>query len=123
MVLPFDISDFAASDAAFQSIIKRFDNIDVLVNNAARVFISKIHDDDFEHHRKLMDVNYLAQIKITKLVTSHWQKTNSKGLIMATSSLGAYFDIPFISAYIASKAALQKFYRLAIFYFEMIKSF
>ena len=66
-VCAYDISDYAASDTAFKSIISRFGNIDVLVNNAARVFVSKITDDDFDSYEKLTNINYLAQIKITKL--------------------------------------------------------
>lgn len=67
MVCAYDISDYSASDAAFKKIIEKFGNIDILVNNAARVLVSKINDDDFASYEQLTNINYLAQIKITKL--------------------------------------------------------
>lgn len=68
MVLAYDISDFAASETAFDSIIKRFGNIDVLVSNAARVLMSRTTDvGDFECIKQLFHINFLSYVKISML--------------------------------------------------------
>lgn len=67
LVLPYNIADFAKNDEAFKKILDKFGNIDILVNNAARMYMSKVRDDDFELHRELFNVNYFANIYLAKL--------------------------------------------------------
>jgi len=111
LVIAYDISDFKKNDSAFKQIIDKFGNIDILVNNAARALSSKVEDDDFDAHLKLFDINLHANIYIAKLVIKHWRSIKSDGIIMPTSSVGAYFDIPLFSSYVATKKALQAIYR------------
>lgn len=67
LVLPYNIADFPKNDDAFKKILDKFGNIDILVNNAARMYMSKIRDDDFDLHREIFNVNYFANIYLAKL--------------------------------------------------------
>jgi len=111
LVLAYDISNFKENDVQFKKIIDKFNNIDVLVNNAARIYSSRVTEDDFEQARKLFDINFFANAYIAKLVLIHWLAIKSKGQILATSSVGGYFDFPFFAFYTASKRAMNAFYR------------
>lgn len=111
MVLPYDISNFEQNDIAFKQIIDKFGNIDVVVNNSARIFTSKVTEDDFELTRKLFDINYFSHIYITKLIIQHWLAIGSSGQILVTSSVGSYFDFPFFAQYTATKRSMNAFYR------------
>ena len=73
LVLNYDISDFKKNDSAFQTILDKFGNIDILVANAGRMTMSNVRDDDFELHRKLMDINYFANIYLAKLGTHFFE--------------------------------------------------
>lgn len=111
LVLAYDVANYEENDIAFKKIIDKFDNVDVVVNNQARIFTSKVVEDDFELAKKLMAVNYLSPVYITKMVVNHWLAIKSKGHLMVTSSVGAQFDFPFFSHYTASKRAVNAFFR------------
>ena len=68
LVCAYDISDYKKNDEALKKALDRFGNVDIVVNNAARIFLSKIVDDDMEQQRKLFDINYLANIYIAKMM-------------------------------------------------------
>ena len=44
-------------------------------------------------------------------VVRHWLATKSEGIICPTSSVGAYCDLAYISAYTVTKKAMNNFYR------------
>lgn len=111
LVLAYDVSNYQENDVAFKKIIDKFGNVDIVVNNQARIFTSKLVEDDFELTQKLMAVNYFSPVYITKMVVKHWLAIKSKGQLMATSSVGAQVDFPFFSHYSASKRALNAFFR------------
>lgn len=111
LVLAYDVSKYEENDLAFKKIIDKFDNVDVVVNNQARIFISKVVENDFELAQKLMAVNYFSPVYITKLVVNHWLAIKSKGQLLVTSSVGAQFDFPFFCHYTASKRAMNAFFR------------
>lgn len=44
-------------------------------------------------------------------MTRHWLATKSEGILCPTSSIGAYADFPYISAYTVTKRAMNNFFR------------
>ncbi|KAG8229330.1 hypothetical protein J437_LFUL007138 [Ladona fulva] len=60
-------------------------------------------------HVKLMMVNYLAQVALTKAILPQ-MLDKSSGHIVAISSVQGRFAIPYRSAYSAAKHALQAFF-------------
>lgn len=87
LVLPYDISDFAKNDEAFEKIISKFGKLDVVCLNAGRFYVGHVSLADFAILRKVFDINYFAFVYITKLVIRHWLHSEFKGQILVTSSM------------------------------------
>ena len=108
-VLPLDLSEVDSLDEAAKKVFKIHETIDVLVNNGGISQRSLASETNFDVDQRLMNVNYLSAVKLTKLVLPGMIKNNS-GHILITSSLVGKFGTPFRSAYAASKHALHGFF-------------
>jgi dehydrogenase/reductase SDR family protein 7 len=106
LVLPFDIANEKDQDEGWKKIVEQFGNIDILVNNAGRIYFSHFDEDTMDKDLKLFTINTFANINLSRLVVRHWKATNTKGLIVVTSSLAAYIPLPLMHVYNASKRAL-----------------
>ncbi len=109
MVLPLDVADFDAIPIAVEKIIEKFGNIDILINNAGISQRSLIKDTTFEVDRKIMSVNYLGTVAITKAVLPVMIRQAS-GQIVVISSVMGKIGVPYRSAYAASKHALHGYF-------------
>jgi NAD(P)-dependent dehydrogenase (short-subunit alcohol dehydrogenase family) len=108
MILPLDVSDALAVDAAADAIAADWDGIDVWVNDAmVSVFspVSKMRADEF---RRVTEVNYLGYVNGTLAALRH-MRSRDAGVIIQIGSALAYRSIPLQSAYCASKAAIRGF--------------
>ncbi len=92
-----------------ESVLKKFDYIDILFNNAGISQRSTAVETDFAVDKKLIDVNYLGQVALTKAILPSMIKRKS-GHIAVMSSLTGKFGTPLRSAYSASKHALHGFF-------------
>lgn len=108
-ILPIDLSDIASLDAIADEAINLHGKVDVLFNNGGISQRSMVKDTLFEVDQRLINVNFLSTIKLTKKVLPGMIKNNS-GHIVLTSSLVGKFGTPFRSSYAASKHALHGFY-------------
>ncbi|HEY9043072.1 MAG TPA: SDR family NAD(P)-dependent oxidoreductase, partial [Rheinheimera sp.] len=66
LLLPLDITDDAAISAAISSIQQHIGGLDWLINNAGISQRALIQDTSFETERRLFDVDYFAQVNLTK---------------------------------------------------------
>ena len=108
LVLPLDLSDASAVDAAAERVVAEWDRIDIWVNNAmVSVFapVAQITPDEF---RRVTEVNYLGYVHGTLAALRHMRPRNSGTIVQIGSAL-AYRSIPLQSAYCASKAAIRGF--------------
>ena len=108
LVLPLDVSDSEAVDAAADQVVANWKRLDIWVNDAmVSVFapISQITPHEF---RRVTEVNYLGFVHGTLAALRHMRPVNSGVLIQIGSAL-AYRSIPLQSAYCASKAAIRGF--------------
>ncbi len=108
-VLPLDLSDLDSLDNAAAKALKIHRNIDVLVNNGGFSQRSLVSETSFEVDQRLINVNFLSAVKLTKLVLPSMIQKNG-GHILVTSSLTGKFGTPFRSSYAASKHALHGFF-------------
>ncbi len=108
-VLPLDLSDLDSLDNAAAKALKIHGNIDVLVNNGGISQRSLVSETSFEVDQRLINVNFLSAVKLTKLVLPSMIQKNG-GHILVTSSLTGKFGTPFRSSYAASKHALHGFF-------------
>lgn len=108
-ILPLDLSDLDSLDALADKALKIYGHVDVLFNNGGISQRSTVKDTLFDVDKKLMNVNFLSTVKLTKKVLSGMISRNG-GHIVLTSSLVGKIGTPFRSSYAASKHALHGFY-------------
>lgn len=111
-IADFDVTNKKLIKSKFEDIKKRFNNIDVLINNAGRLYLSKFLEDDQDDIEKLFQLNYFANLNVSREVIRFWKQTNQTGQIAVTSSTGAYMEYPFIQHYSVTKKALNVSNRL-----------
>jgi short-subunit dehydrogenase len=108
LVLPLDVADAEAVDAAAEAVVSRWGRIDVWVNDAMVSVFSPIVDMRADEFRRVMEVNYLGYVHGTLAALRHMRRRD-RGVIMQIGSALAYRSIPLQSAYCASKAAVRGF--------------
>jgi len=104
-----DLSDLDSIDALASSLIDALDGrVDVLINNAGvpkRKRTDEMTADDVEG---VMALNYFSPVRLTLAMLPHMLERNS-GDIVNVSSMGVHMAAFGVSAYSASKAALEFF--------------
>jgi short-subunit dehydrogenase len=108
-VLPFDIVDETAREAAAEHVLASYPRVDVLINNAGISQRALIKDTDLEVDRRVMEVDYFAPVALTKLVLPRMMEQRS-GHMVVTSSVAGKHGMPYRSAYCAAKHALHGYY-------------
>lgn len=108
LVLPADVADLGAVDAAADAVAARFGRIDIWVNNAFAGIFSRFMDMSPEEYRRVTDVTYFGQVHGTRAALRHMLPRDSGTIVLVGSAL-AYRGIPLQSAYCAAKHALQGF--------------
>ena len=109
LVLPMDVADFAGIPGKAQQVLGHFGHIDVLINNAGISQRSAVKDTQFEVDKKIMEVNFLGAVALTKAVLPS-MLGRQKGQIVAISSVMGKLGTPRRSAYAASKHALHGYF-------------
>jgi short-subunit dehydrogenase len=107
-VCPCDVSDKSAVVSMASNVLKKFGNIDVLVNNAGYGILGKVELQSVEEMEAVTATNYLGMIYCTKAFLSSMLARKS-GHIVNVASLAASFGIPGLAAYCGSKFAMLGF--------------
>jgi NAD(P)-dependent dehydrogenase (short-subunit alcohol dehydrogenase family) len=94
------------------------ETIDILINNAGTSGPDRdeqtVYRMDFEGWANTFAVNTLAPVRIMQALLDNLKASDSGKLVTITSQLGALsLDLPFAYAYSTSKAAINKFMKLA----------
>jgi short-subunit dehydrogenase len=108
MVLPLDVADAAALEAAADRIEHALGAIDVWVNNAMVSVFSPVGEMTADEFRRVTEVTYLGSVYGT-LAALRRMKARNRGSIVIVGSALAYRGIPLQSAYCAAKHALKGF--------------
>lgn len=103
-ILPLDVTD-AASIA---SAIAAAGPIDALVNNAGIGFLNALEGTPIEVVRDVFETNTIGTIAMMQAVLPQMRERRSGTIINVTSSV-TYQPLPLLSAYSASKAAVNAF--------------
>lgn len=90
-----------------EETIKRFGQIDVLINNAGISMRALFEDVDLKVIHQLMDVNFFGTVYCTKYALPHLLKTN--GSLVGVISIAGFVGLPGRSGYSASKFAIRGF--------------
>lgn len=108
LVLPLDLADPEAVEAAAADMERRWGRIDVWLNNAMVSVLSPAAEMTPDEFRRVIEVNYLGCVYGTMAALRRMRTANSGAVIQVCSAL-AYRSIPLQSAYCASKAAMRAF--------------
>lgn len=109
LILPLDLSDTSKTNELTKTVIDKFGQIDILLNNGGISQRSLTLDTPLEIDRKIMEINFFGTIALTKSVLPFMVKQKS-GHIIIMSSIAGKFGFFFRSAYSASKHALHGFF-------------
>ena len=109
MILPFDLIDFENAENHAQTAISFFGRVDILINNGGVSQRSLIAETDFEVDKKLIEVDYLGTVALSKALLPHYIKNQSGHFATVTSLMGK-FGSPYRSGYCGAKHALHGFF-------------
>jgi NAD(P)-dependent dehydrogenase (short-subunit alcohol dehydrogenase family) len=111
---PCDLTDDGAVQKAVEQMLADHGRIDMLVNNAGRSVRRsiKLSYDRMHDYERTMAINYFAAVRLILAVLPHMTKRKF-GHIVNVSSIGVQGIAPRFSAYVASKAALDYFSKIA----------
>lgn len=108
-IAPLDVANFASIPAVAQQIVEHFGYLNILVNNAGISQRALVKDTQFEVDQRVMNVNYLGTVAVTKAVLPTMLHQRFGQIVVISSVLGK-IGTPMRSAYAASKHALQGFF-------------
>lgn len=108
IMLPTDVADAGAVEAAAERVERELGPIDVWVNVAMTSVFSPVKEMKPDEYKRVIEVNYLGYVYGT-LSALKRMLPRDRGRIIQVGSALAYRGIPLQSAYCASKHAIQGF--------------
>ncbi len=108
LVLPVDVSDAEAVDAAASRVEETFGPIDIWVNDAMVSVFSPVKEMEASDYKRVTEVLYLGFVHGT-LAALKRMLPRDRGTIIQIGSALSYRSIPLQSAYCACKHAINGF--------------
>jgi NAD(P)-dependent dehydrogenase (short-subunit alcohol dehydrogenase family) len=108
LVLPLDVADAAAVEAAAERVEAELGPIDVWVNDAFTSVFARFEDITAEEFRRVTEVTYLGFVYGTQAALRR-MRPRDRGVVVQVGSSLAYRGIPLQSAYCGAKHAVQGF--------------
>lgn len=106
-LLPFDVRDRKAAEAALKSLPEKYQTIDVLVNNAGLALgVDKEYEGTEDNYDTMIETNITALLMMTRLVVPG-MVNRGKGHIINIGSVAGDTAYPGGSVYCATKAAVK----------------
>jgi NAD(P)-dependent dehydrogenase (short-subunit alcohol dehydrogenase family) len=105
VAFPADLRQRRACDAAVAEAVERHGRLQILVNNAGVGGHAPLAETSDEEWARILDTNLTAVFQITRAALPHL--TDGGGHVVMVSSLAGKNAIAGLSAYCASKAALD----------------
>ncbi|MDB2571793.1 SDR family oxidoreductase [Polaribacter sp.] len=108
-ILALDLEDAKTLHQKATAAIALFGGVDILVNNGGVSQRSFAKDTEISVDKRIMDVNYMGTITLTKALLPHFI-TKKRGHFVTTTSIVGKIGTPLRSSYAASKHALHGFF-------------
>ena len=108
LVLPIDVSDYDAVEAAAGKVEEEFGPIDVWVNDAMVSVFSPVKEMEASDYKRVTDVLYLGFVHGTMAALKR-MLPRDRGTIIQVGSALSYRSVPLQSAYCACKHAINGF--------------
>ena len=104
-VIPMELTDADSAVEAFQTALRYFGRIDVLVNNAGYCLLGPLEATSMEQIRRQYETNVFGLMNMIKICLPHFREAGG-GRIINIASISADIGYPFVSSYAATKAAV-----------------
>eukprot|EP00040_Diaphanoeca_grandis_P017210 m.89474 g.89474 ORF g.89474 m.89474 type:complete len:323 (+) comp26300_c0_seq2:54-1022(+) len=108
-VLVIDLNDLNTLPSKIEAALSIHGRVDVLINNAGVSQRALSADTLFEVEQQLININYLAGVRLAKGVLPSMHKSG-KGLIVNIISVAGKIGVPLRTAYCGSKFAMFGFF-------------
>lgn len=108
-IVTLDLEKYENMNSKVKEAMLCFGAIDVLVNNGGISQRSLVINTDISVDKRLMDVNYLGTVALTKALLPYFIKNKSGHFVVTTSIVGK-IGTPLRSTYAATKHALHGFF-------------
>ncbi len=102
-----DVTRDAQVESMIETIVDKFGQLDVLVNNVGRSSRSSVLETTPDDFQDLMEVNFHTTVRCTRAAMPHLIR--SRGHLVNIGSLSAKTVSPYLSAYAASKFAVAAY--------------
>jgi NAD(P)-dependent dehydrogenase (short-subunit alcohol dehydrogenase family) len=106
LIAQFDARDVTAAADLVRETLDRFGQLDVLVNNAGRAVVGAVEEVSDAQLRELMDLHLFGPAALVRAALPAMHERGA-GTIVQMSSQGGRRSFPGVSAYSASKFALE----------------
>lgn len=111
LVLKMDMLDLDSHQKHFDTVIKHFGQIDVLVNNAGRSQRAQFRDIHITVDRDVFELDVFSVVNLSRIYV---RQCNGNGHIAITSSSVGLISVPNSASYTAAKHAIH----VSIFAFQ-----
>lgn len=108
-ILTFDLADYNQMETIALKAIHCFGRVDILINNGGISQRSLVIDTHIEVYKKLVDIDYLGTVALTKALLPHFVDRQT-GQFVTVSSVMGKFSSPLRSGYCGAKHALHGFF-------------
>jgi short-subunit dehydrogenase len=108
-IVKLDLEDYKQAPNVVEEALACFGKIDMLINNAGISQRSLIAETSIDVDKKLIDVNYIGTLALTKALLPYFTKQQSGHFVTVTSLMGK-FGSPYRSGYCGAKHALHGFF-------------
>ena len=106
-LVELDITDTGSVERAVASVLEKAGGrLDALVNNAGISAGGTFEDMDADEFRRILETNLFGVLNVTRAVLPAMRE-HRRGRIVNVTSSGAFFGSPGLSAYAASKWAVE----------------
>lgn len=103
-----DITDESHIARVKQSLIEKWQQVDLVINNAGIASADSLEDEDISQWQQILEINLLGAVKVTKAFAPLF-KQQGGGYFLNIASQAGITPIPKMGSYNASKAALVSF--------------
>lgn len=109
LVLPLDVADEKAAEAAIATAVERFGRLDVVVNNAGYADFGSIEEMPSDQFRRIVETNLFGLINVSRAAAGVLRRQGGGHLIQISTVGGRIAPGVGLAAYAAAKHGVEGF--------------